>query len=387
MRIILYTGKGGVGKTSISSASGLRISKEKKTIILSTDMAHSLTDCFGIDGKYEEEIRINENLKLIELDPVKSSKKAWGNLHDYLKELIVKNSNSSIEFDEMLLFPGFDDLFSLLKILEIYKENKCDVLIVDCAPTGETLSLLSFGEKINVFANSVVPLLQNFNRGFGSLISKKTSVPKPKDIVFDEFKILSEKLKQLDDILHDKSITSIRLVSTLEEIVIAEAKKNYSYLKLYNYGVDSIYINKIYPEEFLANGFDNLKEKQEKSLEDVCEYFKDIRIFKSYLKNYELNNVENLNSLADNVYKNLHGYEIFSKKDNFYIIEEHGTRVLNIEIPVSDDVDIRVERENDDLIINYLNQSRRFVLDNKLKNRTMTKYEYQFPYLKIFMDY
>lgn len=386
MRIILYTGKGGVGKTSISSASGLKISEEKKTIILSTDMAHSLTDSFGIKSE-NEEVMINDNLKLIELNPVSASKKAWGNLHEYLKELIMKNSNSSIEFDEMLLFPGFDDLFSLLKILEIYKENKCEVLIVDCAPTGETLSLLSFGEKINVFANSIVPLLQNFTKGFGNLISKKTSVPKPKDIVFEEFKILSEKLSVLDKILHNKDITSIRIVTNLEDIVLSEAKRNYSYLKLYDYGIDSIYINKLYPKEFLTNDFIDLYEKQEKSLTDVYDYFKDIEIFTSYLKNYELNSQENLKKLANEIYNEKKAYQIFSKKDNYFIKEEHGTRILNIELPIIDKAKVNLERENDDLIINYMNQSRRFSLDAKLKNREISKYKYEEPYLKIYMDY
>lgn len=387
MRIILFTGKGGVGKTSITSASALKCSEDKKTIVLSTDMAHSLTDSFGIRNNNKEENLVNDKLKLIELDPIESSKKAWGNLHEYLKELVMENANSSIEFEEMLLLPGFDDLFSLLKILEIYENEECEVLLVDCAPTGETMSLLSFGEKITVFANSIVPLLQNFNRGFGSLISKKTSVPKPKDIVFEEFKLLAEKLSALDKILHDKTITSIRIITTLESIVLDEAKRSYSYLKLYNYDVDGIYINKLYPQDFFRDDLLKLKDKQDRTLNETREYFKDVEVFSSYLKNHELNQEDRLKFFANEIYEDKKPYQIFSKKENFFIKEESGTRILHIEMPVYEKGLLEIEREDDDLIINYLNQSRRFTLDQKLKNREMTKYEYEKPYLKIYMDY
>ncbi|MDD7305320.1 MAG: TRC40/GET3/ArsA family transport-energizing ATPase [Peptoniphilaceae bacterium] len=386
MRIILYTGKGGVGKTSISAASGLKASKDKKTIILSTDMAHSLSDSFDVKSK-NNQIKINENLTLEELNPILSSKKAWGHLHAYLRELIEKKANANIDFDEMLLLPGFDDLFSLLRILEIYKENKHELLIVDCAPTGETLSLLSYGEKIEVFAKTIVPLFQNFNKAFGNFISKKTSVPKPKDIVFEEFKALADKLTKLDYILHDNSITSLRIVTTLEDIVLDEAKRNYAYLKLYNYNVDAVFINKIYPQDFFRSGFNDLKEKQNIQLKNANDFFKDVHIFYSYLKDYELYGVDKLEILSQEIFENQNPYQIFSKKDNFFIEENHGSKILNIEIPDAKIENLNLERQNDDLIITYLNQTRRFVLDEKLKRRELSKYVYENPYLKIYMDY
>lgn len=386
MRIILNTGKGGVGKTTISAATSLAIAKNKKTLVTSTDMAHSLSDSFDIKLSSKPTF-IKENLYGLEIDPVEESKKSWGQLHSYLKEVIEEKANSSIEFDEMLLFPGFDDLFSLLRILEIVEEDQYEVLVVDCAPTGESLSMLSYSEKIEVFADSIVPMVQNFNRGFGSLIQKRTTVPKPKDIVFDEFRELAKKLSKLDKILHDKDKVSLRIVTSPENIVIDEAIKNYSYLKLYDFGVDAVFVNKIYPKEFLEDGLEDLEKVQNKNLEKIQDHFVNEKIFKSDLKSFEMRGTDQLEILAGEIFENEDPYEIYTKDQSYFFIEDTGTRILHIKLPYANQKSIKVFKEGPDLIINYSFESRRLHLDTKLANRKLTKYEYQEPFLKVYMDY
>ena len=159
MRILIYTGKGGVGKTSMASAAACRLAQEgKRVVIMSTDQAHSLGDAFRV-GLDNTRTLVTENLWAVEIDTNQESRKAWGSLHDYLLTMMKKRGTVGIEADEVLVFPTFEELFAMLRILDEYESGGCDVLIVDCAPTGETLSMLRFPERLGLIVRRFLPLI------------------------------------------------------------------------------------------------------------------------------------------------------------------------------------------------------------------------------------
>jgi len=387
VRIIIYTGKGGVGKTSISAATACRLAESgKRVLIMSTDPAHSLSDSFEtkLSG---EPIRIFENIDAMEIDTVYESKKAWKNLHDYLKQVITEKANDGIQADEALLFPGFDELFSLLRILDAYEDNKHDVIIVDCAPTGETLSLLCYSEKLTVFADKVIPMIRNVNTALGSLISKKTTVPKPKDIVFEEFSYLIKRLASLQTVLRDRIVTSIRIVTTPERIVLEEARRSYTWFQLYDFGVDAVFINKIYPEKALDGYFENWKTVQEENIRIAHESFINQKFFTLELWQEEIRGKTLLSKAADALYGTTDPMELFCSESSFRIENVHGTFIFALKLPFTDQNDISVLKEDTDIIVSVKNETRRFHLPDTISRRTLSKYVYENGLLKMMLDY
>lgn len=387
LRIILYTGKGGVGKTSIAAATSYAISKTgKRVLIISTDMAHSLGDSFGSDLS-KGITHVTENLDAVEINPVIEAKKAWGNLQAYIKEIIIRKSNDGIEADEALIFSGLDELLSLLFILDRYEEASYDMMIVDCAPTGETLSMLSYSERLQVLADKVIPMVKNVNSAIGSLIAKKTSVPKPRDIVFDEFISLLKRLEKLQKLLHDREICSIRLVMTAERIPIDEARRSYMWMQLYDFGVDAVYVNKLYPDSAFEGYFNKWKEIQSRHLNLIKESFLNQRVFTLELQKDEIRGEKALERIGEFLYSKVNPEDVFCKEPAFGIEEVKGSRVFSIALPFACVQDIQTEKEGNDLILSLASETRRFHLPEGLSRRKLSSYEYKDGKLRLKFDY
>lgn len=387
MRILFYTGKGGVGKTSIAAATALFLANlGQKVILMSTDQAHSLGDVF--DRKLNGEInQIFKNLDVVEIDTIEESKRVWKNLQDYLKQIISEKSNNGIEIEEALLFPGLEEVFSLLKILDIYEDDKYDVMIVDCAPTGQSLSMLTYSEKLNMLADTILPMVQSINSIFGSAISKKTSVPKPRDVVFEEFKNLAKRLSSLYDIFHNKDSTSIRIVTTSERIVLEEARRNYTWLQLYDFNVDAVYMNRLYPKEVMQGYFEGWENIQNDNIRLAKESFSLQKLFKLELQSEEIHGRKSLENIGKLLYKDVNPAEIFCQTEAFKMEDINGTRILIINLPFAKAESISVTKEKNDIIISLLNETRRFHLPDKLRTRNISTYSFESGELRISMDY
>lgn len=387
MRILIYTGKGGVGKTSITAATGVKIARSgKKVLMMSTDQAHSLGDSLNmrIGG---QPVHVADNLDALEIDPIEESEKAWGNLRDYIKEIISEKANGTLEADEALMFPGLNELFSLLRILDAYDSNRYDVIMVDCAPTGETLSLLRYPERLSVIDDKLLPSVRSMNNTFGGLIQRRTSVPKPRDQVFTEFDGLVKRLDRLQQILRDRDVTSMRIVMTPERIVLDEARRNYTWINEFDFGADAVYVNKIYPEEAMKGYFEGWARMQEEGLKLADESFGSCKVFRLGLQSSELSGIDMLSSAAEQMYSDTDPSQVFSKEPAFTMEEEHGTRIMVIRLPYAQKDEIRLEKKGEDLVLAVRNETRRFKLPDKVSRRRLTGWDFEGGRLRVRFDY
>lgn len=381
MRIIIYTGKGGVGKTSMAAATACRIAEEgKKVLVMSTDQAHSLGDSFEMKlGK--EPTRIMDNLDALEIDTVYESEKTWCNLKNYFKEFLTLKGGSGIEVEELLVFPGLEELFSMFKILDIYESGKYDTLIVDCAPTGETLSLLKYPERLSGIIEKVLPVKRKGIKKFGPIVEKVTKIPMPEDNVFDDFEYLMDKMQRLQSLMLNKDIVSLRVVTTPEKIVISEAKRNFTCLYLYHYNVDAIIVNHIYPEEAMEGYFSKWIRLQEEGLREIEENFSEVPRFYVELQNSEIRTLPILCDLGSKIFGDTDPDEVLFRKEIYILDKENSS--LKIYLPFAEKDEMNLSQVGGELVVGFRNENRRFPIPTDFTDREIMGAKFEEGYLNI----
>lgn len=249
-RILIFTGKGGVGKTSIAAAHARKASQEGiKTLIVSTDMAHNLGDLFE-RAVGREETEIAPNLYGLEIDPTYEMHHDFSAMMDSVQKLLSFQKEADEDTMELLeMFPGIEELFSLLKIKKIFESGRYDLIIVDCAPTGETLALLKFPELVSWYMEKFFPLGKLAMKIARPISKTFMRLELPDGKAMNDIERLYLQLNSLQDLLKDKTISSIRLVTLPEKMVVEETKRNYMYMNLYGFHVDGVYINRVLPAE------------------------------------------------------------------------------------------------------------------------------------------
>ncbi len=381
MRVIIYTGKGGVGKTSMAAATACKIAKDgKKVLVMSTDQAHSLGDSFDIRID-KEPTKITDNLFAMEIDTVYESEKSWGNLKEYFKRLITLKGGSGIEVEELLVFPGLEEMFSMFKILEVFESGEYDTIVVDCAPTGETLALLKYPERLSGMIDKVLPIKRAGVKTVGPIVEKVMKVPMPKDNVFDDIEYLMDKMQRLQELLLNKEVVSLRVVTTPEKIVINEAKRNFTCLYLYHYNVDAIMINHIYPAKAMEGYFNKWIKRQEEGLQEIKESFSEVPRFYVELQQQELRTLDILKKVGDSIFAEIDPDKVLFKKEIYSINNEE--RWLKIYLPFAEKEELRLEQDKNELVVGVRNESRKFPIPIEFTEKEIVGARFEDGYLYI----
>jgi arsenite/tail-anchored protein-transporting ATPase len=383
MRIIIYTGKGGVGKTSVAAATAVKSAEQGlKTLVVSTDPAHSLGDSFDMKLT-NEPVEIETNLWAQEIDSIHEVEEGWGKVQKYLTELFMAKAIKDITTEELTVFPGMEDLLSLLRILKYYKEGNFDAIIVDCAPTGETLALLSFPEMLRWWMEKLFPLKKKVVRIAGPVVGPILGVPMPSGQVLDEIDNMYYQLDEMKKIFSDRDTTSIRIVVNAEKMVIKEAQRSFTYLNIYDFNVDAVIVNRVIPDNVTDDYFKVWKDIQQKYKTDILESFSPIPIYYAPLFETEVVGKTMLGRMAEEVFKDENPIEIKYNGRTQKVDKDGEDYILAITMPFMDKKDLTLNQKGDQLIIKAGNIKRNITLPRTLLNFSVKKATFEDDMLKI----
>jgi arsenite/tail-anchored protein-transporting ATPase len=364
MRVIVHTGKGGVGKTSISAATALRCAEQGlKTIVISTDTAHSLGD--SLDKAIgPEPTEIYPNLWAQEVDTRYSMDKYWGKIQRYMTALFSRPGVDSIVAEEVTILPGLEEGAHLLWINQYVQRKEFDVLIVDAAPTAETLRLLSLPDVTRWWFEKIITLTRGASkimRPIGKLIGRGDAVPEAS--AWDEVNALFDTLDKVRQILSDPEMSSVRLVVNPERMVIKETQRTYTYLNLYGYATDAILCNRIIPDSVTDPYFAMWKQTQKDNLTLIGEAFGELPLLKAPLFGNEVGGLDSLRQLGAALYSEHDpAQKMFDGKPHRIESAEDGTYRLFVPLPFANKDDMEIYRSRDELTLRVGPYRRNIVL-------------------------
>jgi arsenite-transporting ATPase len=380
MRIILFTGKGGVGKTTTAAATAIQCAKEgKKTLVISTDPAHSLSDAMDMDLT-PEPTEISENLWCMEFDVYYSMKKYWGNMKEMMRAIFKFQGVDNVIADELSVLPGMEEGAAFLWIEKFYREKMFDVIVIDSAPTGETLTLLSLPQVTKSWLTKAFPGQKFAIKTLGKVVRTTTGIPLDKG--YDEMQTLFDKLEFIQKVFLDPEITSIRIVANPERMVVQEAKRAYSYLQLYGYNVDAVVVNRVIPsidDEWLKTYI----YKQKAYLEEIEESFEPIPIFKVPHQGDEVFGLQLLEKIGETIYGDQDPSQVFHKEQPIEVTNLEDGYQVKLRIPFIKDDEFELRKFGDELIIDINNRRKSMFLPKFSNYMTLEGHSYEAPYLTI----
>ena len=380
MRFILFTGKGGVGKTTIAAATALQISNSGlKTLLISTDPAHSLSDALSIKLEPEPQL-VKEKLWCMEFDVYYSMKKYWSNMRELMYSVFKFQGVKNVVADELSVLPGMEEGAAFLWLEKFYSEKFYDVVIIDSAPTGETLTLLSLPQAINSWLLKAFPGQKMALNTLGKVVRKTTGIPLDKG--YQELQLIFSKLAIIQKLFLDHSKTSIRVVCNPEKMVIQESKRAISYLQLYGYNVDALIVNRVLPKS--ENGFfRNYEQKQKQYLNEIDQDFKPLPIFKLNHQGEEVFGIDKLEKMAGGLYEKERPENVFFNEKILQIDSTKNGYQIKMKIPHLNSTTLKLDKYGDELIINLDNKRRNFFLPKFAHFHTIASYTYTAPWLNI----
>lgn len=365
MRVILFTGKGGVGKSTIASGTAaLAAASGLRTLVLSTDAAHSLADAFATPVGAEP-TEVAPNLFVQQVDAQLRFEQSWADIQSYLLSVLDVAGVDPVAAEELTILPGAEEIMALLELRLHARSGAWDVLVIDCAPTAETLRLLAMPEAIGWYMQRVFPVERRVVKALRPVLSRAAGVPMPGDSVFDAIERLHAELDEVRDLLSGPD-ASVRLVLTPETVVLAEARRSYTTLSLFGYRVDGVVANRVFPAEGDDPWRAGWVAAQRDVLAEVAESFEGLPVWRSVYRGGEPVGVEALGSMALEVYGDSDPLAAPPEQGPFRVSRGKVGAVLHLALPLVSRDQVDLARNGDDLVVTVGSYRRLLTLPSSL---------------------
>jgi arsenite/tail-anchored protein-transporting ATPase len=387
MRVILMTGKGGVGKTSVAAATGLRCAElGYKTLVLSTDPAHSLADSFDLELGHEPKL-IRPNLWGAELDALMELEQNWGSVKRYITQVLQARGLEGVQAEELAILPGMDEIFGLVRMKRHYDAGDFEILIIDSAPTGTALRLLSLPEVGGWYMRRFYKPLQGMSAAlrplFEPIFRPITGFSLPDKEVMDAPYEFYLQIEALEKVLTDNMQTSVRLVMNPEKMVIKESLRAHAYLSLYNVATDLVIANRIIPDSVTDPFFQRWKENQKLYKQEIYDNFHPLPIKETPLYSEEMCGMAALERLKEDLYGDQDPSQVYYKENTIKVIQDKGSYSLELYLPGIPKEQIQLNKSGDELNVRIGNHRRNLVLPQALATLQPAGAKMEEDYLKI----
>jgi arsenite-transporting ATPase len=358
MRILLFSGKGGVGKTSLAAATGLQLSRlGYRTLVMSVDPAHSLADAFDLEtelfhGKTGDPYSIDGRLAVHEVNIQKEIKEHWREISSYVISVLRTTGISDVEAEELAILPGMEELSAMMYVNQFRREERYDVIVLDCAPTAESLRFVSMPTTLEWYMKHIFPFQRGLLKAVRPLANRVSPVELPPDTYFANIQALFGKLDGVVELLEDAKITSVRLVTNPERMVLRETQRAYVYFTLHGLTVDGIIVNRVLPAAIKDEWFQEWRASQERIMEEIEAYFAPAPVKRVPLFTHEVLGRERLEELARSLYAETEDPAAVGRTEAPYTFAKRdGHYEIRLRLPFAVKGEVGLFKKGDELVV------------------------------------
>jgi arsenite-transporting ATPase len=358
MRILLFSGKGGVGKTSLSAATGTRLAElGYRTLVMSVDPAHSLADAFDLDRglfdlKTADPFRVAERLWIHEVNIQREIKRQWQQIWTYLSSLFRTSGLSEVEAEEMAIFPGMEELTALLYVNQWTQEKRYDAIVLDCAPTGESLRFVAMPTTMKWYMQHVFPIQRGVLKAVRPIANRFAPFELPPDSYFASIRDLFNRIEGIDQLLEDPKVTSVRLVTNAEKMVVRETQRAFVYFSLHGLTVDQVLVNRVLPEDVRDGFFQKWRQTQKKSLKEIETYFAPVPMRCIPLFRHEVLGLKRIEQLAQEMFGGREDPAAITRTERPYSFRKReGRYEVRLRAPFAAKGEVGLFKKGEELII------------------------------------
>ena len=358
MRILLFSGKGGVGKTSLAAAAGMKLAElGHRTLVMSIDPAHSLADAFDLDidlfhVQTSDPLPINDQLSIQELNIQKEIKRHWQAISSYVSSVLRTTGISGVEAEELAILPGMEELSAMMYINQYRREQRYDVIVLDAAPTAESMRFVSMPTTLDWYMKHIFPFQRNLVKAVRPIANRVAPIELPPDTYFGNIRDLFEKLEGIDEILEDPQITSVRLVTNPEKMVLRETQRAFVYFSLHGLTVDTVIVNRLLPAEIRDKWFNEWHASQDAIFHEIEEYFAPVLVKRVPLFSHEVLGRQRLEDMARVLYSQGEDPAAVTRTEKPYTFrKQDGRHEIRVLLPFATKGEVELFKKGDELVV------------------------------------